>query len=470
MSSQDAQQIELEFLADLPVVVQQHEGQLTSDAGLLPIAEFDRRLKYTARMADLLEEASGDDPRQQGRKRRSPHQLIENLRQRLFAILAGYEDCNDHDALRNDPVLKIIADRLPEDDALASQPTLSRFENLATPAVLLRLIDFTIATGVERLKEKHGGSLPASITLDLDATDDPTHGQQQLAFFHGYFEQYQYFPLIISEPTTKHVFVAWLRPGTVHASLGAEDDLMRVVNALRKERPDIRIHVRGDGGFGLPLMYETCEKNDLTYTFGFSTNPRLKKLTEALMQQAVDQYARTQEKQRLFTCFQYQCDSWPMSRTVIAKAECHGGGTNQRFVVTNRPGVSSAEDGQGEYDDYVQRGESEHRMDELKNGLHMDRLSCHRFMANFFRLILHVAAMNLLVWFRQSDQLPKVLQVGQPCTWQTKVIKVAAIVVQTTRRIVVKVAANWPWWSMYQAAAARATSFTPGPALCLPSS
>ena len=462
MSSQDAKQFIFKFLADLPVVVQRHEGQLTSDAGLVPIAEFDRRWNYTARMAACLMAEPSDDPRQQGRKPLTQHQRIEMLRQRLFGILAGYEDCNDHDTLRDDPAFKIIADRLPEDDALASQPTLSRFENSVTPAILQRLIDFTIATGIERLKEKHGGTLPASVTLDLDATDDPTHGHQQLTLFHGYFGQYQYFPLIISEPTTKHVFLAWLRPGTVHASLGAEEDLMRIVNALRKERPDIQIHVRGDGGFGSPLMYQICEENSLTYTFGFSTNPRLKRLTEGLMQQAVAEHARTRRKQRLFDCFQYKCDSWPAARQVIAKAECHDDGTNQRFVVTNRPGVNGARDAQREYDDYVQRGESEHRMDELKNGLHMDRLSCHRFMANFFRLILHVAAMNLLGALRQSQQLPQVLQTGQPCTWQTHVIKVAAVIVQTTRRVVIQIAAHWPWWPLYQAVAARVLSFNCG--------
>ena len=470
MSSQSAESIEFKFLSDLPIVVQQHAGQLTSDAGLLPIAQFDRQLNYTARMAACLDEPPTDDPRQQHRKPQTQHQRIEMLRQRLFGILAGYEDCNDHDTLRDEPVFKMIADRLPEDEALASQPTLSRFENSVTPAALQRLIDFTIATGIERLKQKHGGTLPAGITLDLDATDDPTHGQQQLTLFHGYYGQYQYFPLIISEPTTKHVLLAWLRPGTVHASIGADDDLMRVVNALRKERPDIQIHVRGDGGFGLPMMYETCEKNGLTYTFGFSTNPRLKRLTEGLMQRAVDEHAKSKQKQRLFDCFEYQCDSWPGSRTVIAKAECHDGGTNQRFVVTNRPGVSSPQDGQREYDDYVQRGESEHRMDELKNGLHMDRLSCHRFMANFFRLLLHVSAMNLLGALRQSEQLPQVLQVGQPCTWRTMVIKVAAIIVQTSRRIVVSVAANWPWWPLYTAVAVRSMSAPPGSASFIPSS
>ena len=426
---------------------------MSSDAGLLPLRQFDQRWKYTARMADCLH-----DP-----KPNREQTLDSMLRQRLFGILAGYEDCNDHDTLRDDPVFKLIAGRLPQDKALASQPTLSRFENLATPAVLQKLIDFTIATGIERLKHKHGGRLPASMTLDLDATDDPTHGHQQLTLFHGYYGQYQYFPLIISEPTSKHVFVAWLRPGTVHASLGAEDDLMRVVNALRKERADIAIHVRGDAGFGLPKMYEICEENNLTYTFGFSTNPRLRKLTEGLMEQAVERYQQSKQKQRLFDGFDYQCDSWKNPRRVVAKAECHEQGTNLRFVVTNRPGVNGPDDAQREYDDYVQRGESEHRMDEMKNGLHMDRLSCHRFMANFFRLLLHTAAMNLLNAARDDKSLPDLLRVGQPCTWRTHVIKVAAIIVQSTRRILVKLSAHWPWWPMYQAVGNRSLNFSCGP-------
>lgn len=453
MSSQTALQFTFDFLPHLPVIVQQHEGQLSSDAGLLPLRQFDQRWNYTQRFAECLV-----DP-----KPSRQHSLSSMLRQRLFGILAGYEDCNDHDTLRDDPVFKLIANRLPEDEPLASQPTLSRFENLATPAVLQKLIDFTIDTGIERLKQKHGGRLPASITLDLDATDDPTHGHQQLTLFHGYFGQYQYFPLIISEPTTKHVFLAWLRPGTVHASLGADDDLMRVVNALRKERSDIAIHVRADAGFGLPRMYEICEENSLTYTFGFSTSERLKRLTEPLMNQAVRQHEQTQQKQRLFDCFDYQCDSWSQARRVIAKAECHSIGTNLRFTITNRPGVVSSSDGEREYDHYIQRGESEQRMDELKNGLHMDRLSCHRFMANFFRLLLHTAAFNLLNALRDNKHLPEVLRAGQPCTWRSMLIKVAAVVVQSTRRIVVRLAGNWPWWAMYQSVGDRALSFSCGP-------
>jgi hypothetical protein len=453
MSSQTADQLNFDFLPHLPLLVQQHQGQLSSDAGLLPLRQFDQQWNYTTRLAQCL-----FDPKPDRR-----HSLLSMTRQRLFGILAGYEDCNDHDTLRDDPVFKLIADRLPDDRPLASQPTLSRFENLATPAVLQKLIDFTTATGIERLRQTHGGALPASITLDLDATDDPTHGQQQLTLFHGYFGQYQYFPLIISEPTTKHVFLAWLRPGTVHAALGADDDLMRVVNALRHARPDIAIHVRGDAGFGVPWMYKICEENGLTYTFGFSSSPRLKRLTEPLMDQAVQQYQQTNQKQRLFDGFTYQADTWDCCRTVIAKAECHGVGTNLRFVITNRPDIVSSDDGQREYDHYIQRGESEQRMDELKNGLHMDRLSCHRFMGNFFRLLLHTAAFNLLNAARDHQDLPEVLRVGQPCTWRTMLIKVAAIVVQTTRRIVVKLATNWPWWPMYRHVSRRSLNFSCGP-------
>lgn len=453
MVTHTAGQILLDFVPQVPILVQQHQGQISSDAGLLPLRQFDQRWDYTARMAGCL-----DDPNPN-----REHSLLSMLRQRFFGILAGYEDCNDHDTLRDDPIFKLVAGKLPEDDALASQPTLSRFENLITPAVLQKLIDFNIAAGIEHLKQKHGGKLPASITLDLDATDDPTHGHQQLTLFHGYYGQYQYFPMVISEPTTKHVFLAWLRPGMVHASLGAQDDLMRVVNALRKERPDIQVHVRADAGFGLPLMYDTCEENGLSYTLGFSTNTRLRKLTEGLMKQAVGQYEQTKQKARLFECFQYQCDSWEHPRTVIAKAECHAGGTNLRFVVTNLPDVQAAQQGQTTYDDYVQRGESEHRMDELKNGLHADRLSCHRFMANFFRLLLHTAAYNLFNAARDSDQLPQVLRVGQPGTWRLRLIKVAAEVVQSTRRIVVKLAANWPWRDLYESVSARDLAFNCSP-------
>ena len=403
MSPQSVDQLRFDFLPQKPVLVKSRPQQISGDAGLLPIRQFDESWSYTRRLAACLTDRRCDPQ----------HWQVQMTRQRLYGILAGYEDCNDHDTLRDEPVFKLVCGREVEDDPLASQPTLSRFENSVTAEQLLRLIDFTIDTGIEHLRDKHKGQLPDRLTLDLDTTDDPCHGDQQLRLFHGYYDQYQYLPLIISEPTTKHVFVAWLRPGTLHPTRGADDDLLRVVTKLRQTRADVRIHVRGDADFGVPVMIDCCEKSGFSYTFGLRSNARLKKIAQPLMDKAVRRYERTGRKQRLFMRINYQADSWPTARLIVAKAECHAGGTNLRFVVTSLavPGIRQA---RRVYDDYTQRGESEQRMDELKNGLSADRLSCHRFMANFLRLLLHTAAYNLLNALRDHDDMPDVLRKGQP--------------------------------------------------------
>lgn len=452
MFEQTDSQLFMPFFADRKLFVQRHPGQISSDAGLLPVRQLDERQRYSQRLAAGLV-----DDRHEPR-----HSRLEMLRQRLYGILADYEDCNDHDTLRDDPIFKLIADRLPEDDPLASQPTLSRFENAVSIDTLWQTLDFLTRTGLERLRAKYRGALPASLTLDIDATDDPTHGQQQLSLFHGYYEQYQYFPIAISEPTTRHVFYAALRPGAVHAAHGADDDLQFVVQRLRQARGDIGIHVRGDSGFGVPWMYTICEENRLTYSFGLAANKRLQALAQPLMDRAVAAYERTGEKQRLFTHFAYQAGSWGHRRTVIAKGECQAMGTNLRFVVTNLP-VSSEADAERLYDDYIQRGTSEQRFDELKNGLRADRLSCHRFVANFWRLLLHTAAFNLLNWLRDDPRVPATLRAAQPAAWRTRLIRVAATVVQSARRVVVAIAGQWPHWPSYHAVALRTGAIPAGP-------
>jgi len=445
MLPQSVDQLSFDFFPQIPVVVQRQDGAMTSDAGLIPLRQFDARWRYTQRLAACVQDQR-PIPR---------HTLLEMTRQRLYGILAGYEDCNDHDTLREDPLLKLVADRGLDDDPLASQPTLSRFENSVTIPALHRLIDFLADTGVERLREKHQGQLPERVTLDLDPTDDPTHGHQQLSLFHGYYDQHQYFPQVISEPTTRHVFLVWLRPGAVHAAHGADDDLMRVVGKLRAARADVAVHVRGDCGFGVPWMYDICEKTPkITYTFGLAANTVLQRIAQPLMDRAVAQFEQTKVKQRLFMAFEYQAESWDHPRIVIAKVECHAVGTNLRFIVTNIPTVGE-EQAQERYDDYIQRGTSEQRMDELKNGLSMDRLSCHRFMANFWRLLLHTAAYNLLNAVRDHADLPALLRDGQPCTWRTHLIKVAATIVRSTRRVLVLIAGQWPWWRLYEQVSSR---------------
>jgi hypothetical protein len=452
MVQQDVEQLSFGFFPHRALVVQRHPGQLSSDAGLLPIREFDRHWGYTRRMAGCLCDSRMDPD----------HTVISMLRQRLYGILADYEDCNDHDALRNDPIFKLLADKLPDDDALASQPTLSRFENAVTIPSLWKLLAFLNDTGIERLRRHHGGRLPEALILDIDPADDPTHGHQQLSLFHGYYEQHQYFPIFISEPTTKHVFYAHLRPGAVHAAMGADDDLLFVADHLRQARPDMAIHVRGDSGFGVPWTYEVCEKHGLSYTFGIAGNARLKAYAQGLLDQAIARFEQTGEKQRLFTALSYRAESWDRYRTIVAKAECHKQRTNLRFIVTSLP-VVSLDDPQRRYDDDIQRGESEQRVDELKNGPHMDRLSCHRFMANFWRLLLHVAAYNPLNALRDHEEIPEELRRAQPATWRSKLIKVAATVIVSTRRVLIQLAGNWPFLDLYRAVAFRAGLMPAGP-------
>jgi hypothetical protein len=288
------------------------------------------------------------------------------VRARVYGILAGYEDQNDHDTLRADPVFKLIADRSPEDHDLASQPTLSRFENAISIKSLKRLRDVFLDQFIASFDTP-----PHHLTFDLDAVDDPAHGHQQLTFWHGYYDQNQYLPLVITCADNDQFVMLSLRPGNVHAALGANDDLAYLVTRLRRVWPDVVLHVRGDCGFGVPAMYEVCERLRISYTFGLSANAVLQRDTEGLLAEAVAAYerdrqaARQQEpaqpavRSRLFTGFWYQAGTWPYARFVVAKAEANDRGTNRRFVVTNRPGAALLPG--PTYDAYAARGESENR-------------------------------------------------------------------------------------------------------------
>ena len=440
MSTQSApqtEQLRFDFMPARDLVLGPGAGVLSSDAGLLAVRQFDERVGWSACFAACLQDERGAPT----------HSILSMIRQRVYGIIAGYEDCNDHDALRTDPIFKMIAGRLPDGDALASQPTLSRLENSVAPAALFKLIDLMIELGVQRLKAKHAGTLPRRVTIDLDPTDDPAHGDQQLALFHGFYDQYQYYPMIISEPTTQHVFLAWLRHGTAGAALGAEDDVRRIAAALQRVSSATRLHVRGDAGIGSPQMYRMCEEGGHTYTFGLATNAKLKGWAHALVRRAEKLYKQTGQKQRLFAFRWYRAKTWDKRRVVIAEAECSSEGANLRFIVTSLP-VKNDKQAEKVYDAYVQRGTSEQRMDELKNGLAAGRLSCHRFMANFLRLLMHTLAFNLLNALRDHADVPEELRTARPDTWRSKIIKVAATIVQTTRRIVIELSASWPFWEL----------------------
>jgi hypothetical protein len=461
-----------------PIVIEPPASLLSGDAGLLPIRRFDQRIGLTRAFAEAL-----DDPRDPDL---TEHTFLGMVRSRVYGILAGYEDQNDHDALRADPAFTLVADRSPDDSDLASQPTLSRFENAISIKSLTRRRDVFLDQFIASFDTP-----PRHLTFDLDAVDDPAHGHQQLTFWHGYYDQNQYLPLVLSCADNDQSVMPSLRPGNAHAALGADDDLAYLVTRLRRARPDVVLHLRGDCAFGVPAMYDVCERLRVSYTFGLSTNAVLQRQTEGRLAEAVAAYERERQAarqqgparpampSRLFAGFWYQAGTWPQPRWVVAKAGADDRGTNRRFVVTSRPGAALLPG--PTYDEYAGRGESENRNKEFKCDLAMDRLSDHRFVANHFRLDLHAAAMNLLVRLRReiAEPLPALphhietapptdqtgeaslpaaescvpvealtgaarqrhfrlrrlrrqrdpLGEGQPCTWRTLLIKVAAEVV-----------------------------------------
>src|SRR5262249_33738606 len=312
------------------------------------------------------------------------HSFTEMVRMRIFGILAGYEDQNDHDTLRHDPVFKLVADRSPQDGDLASQPTLSRFENAISIPSLTRLRDVFLDQFIASFDMP-----PRHLTFDLDAVDDPAHGHQQLTCWHGYYDQNQYLPLVITCADNDQFVMLSLRPGNVPAALGADDDLAYLVTRLRQVWPDVALHFRGDCAFGVPDMYDVCERLRVSYAFGLSANAVLQRETEGLLAEAVSAYERERQAarqyeparravpSRLFAGFWYQAGTWPCARFVVAKAEANDRGTNRRFVVTNRPGAALLPG--PTYDEYAARGESENRNKEFKGDLAMDRLSDHPF-------------------------------------------------------------------------------------------
>lgn len=456
MSLQGVWSERLDFHSQKTIVVENSGGRLSSDAGLLLVRQFDERIGLTEQFAAALHDT----------RREPDHSLLSMVRQRIYGIIAGYDDQNDHDTLRHDPVFQLICDRIPDDRTsgdnvltpTASQPTLSRFENSVSVPSLLHLRELLIEQFLDSFDTP-----PTRLTFDLDGFDDPAHGRQQLTLFHGYYGQNQYFPLIITNAQTGLVVCVSLRHGTAHASLGADEDLELIVHKLRQRWPDVDIEVRADSGFGVPSMYAVCERLGLWYTLGFTVNSRLKAASDELQEQANRQYRQTSQKQRLFLAMAYQAGSWDRERTVVIKAECHDAGTNRRAVVTNRRGAAIVP--QGVYDEYTQRGESENRNKELKIDLCGGRLSDHRFMANLFRLLMHSVALNLMIRLRRtlpdappqerrSAPLPDAERVGpptaaelrraQPATWRLRIIKVAAEVIVSCRRVLVRLSSAWP--------------------------
>jgi hypothetical protein len=370
----------------VPLVARFDAGRLTSDGGLPWLDVAERALGVCAALAACIPEW-----------RRGPvrHALDTLVRQRVFQIACGYADQNDADTLRHDPLLKLVCGRLPDSGAdLASQPTFSRLENAVERRTIEALAE-ALVTVYLRARGQHGP--PARVRLDLDGTDDPAHGQQEGVAYHGYYRQHMYHPLLVFDADTGQIITAILRPGNVHGSRFVVLVLRRLLRRLRAVWPGVAVELRADSGFAIPRLYAWCEAEGVAYTIGLIPNPALAPLAAPLLAEAQAQSAaQAGAKVRLAAETWYQAGSWAHPRRVVYKAEILGKGPNTRFVVTTRPEPPLAV-----YDRYVDRGEAENWIKDLKNAVQADRLSDHRFWANAFRLLLHAAAYTLLDTLRR---------------------------------------------------------------------
>ena len=407
-------------------------GQITSDAGLLPLRAFDQRYGLTRDLAKCLSEVREED--------RVRHPGTALFRQRIYQIVAGYEDANDADRLRHDPAFQILADQ-PLGDPLGSQPTLSRWENSPAARDLVRLnealLDQFIRLCGKQVRKR------GEILLDIDSTDDPTHGQQQLSFFNGAYDQHMYHPMLIFERHTGCLLSARLRPGNASSHARIVPMLLRLVPRLEAAFPGVPIKLRGDAGFALPLLYEFCEFFGIQYAIGIPANSVFQHRAEPLQKKLKRRYRRSQLPQRSFSSFRHRARSWSRQRRICYKAEHTAVGTNLRFLVTNCTGSASEV-----FAFYNDRGECENRIEELKNGFRADRLSCHRFLANAFRLLLHGIAYNLVNLFRLL-QLPKPWRSTQIETLRSRLFKIGARIRETARCIRVHLATGWPWQTLF---------------------
>ncbi len=408
-------------------------GRLTSDGGLPWLATVDQQLGLCESIAACMTE---------WRRGRVRHSLLELIRQRVYQIACGYEDQDDADTLRSDPLLKLVCGRLPETDAdLASQPTLSRLENAVNARACYRM---AVALLELYIQQRGRYSAPRRILLDFDSTDDPAHGDQEGVYYHGYYEQHMYHPLLVFDGDTGHPITLVLRPGNTHSSRGAVAILRRIVGRLRQAWPGVEIELRADAGFAVPAMYEYCEREGIGYTIGLITNQRLETMAEPLLERAKRQYTTEQRKVRLLAAGSYRAGSWDRERRVVYKAEVMADGTNTRFVVT-----SKSNQPQSLYDWYVGRGEAENWIKDLKLGLRADRLSCHRFLANQFRLLLTLAAYWLLDTLRRQ-----LVAAGrerlQLDTLRLRLIKIGGRVRQLVTKVKLHLASSHPGQPLWQ--------------------
>jgi len=431
-------------------------GAITSDAGGLLLREVEAKTGILQRFAACFTDHR--DPE------RVEHSVEHLIAQRVFALALGYEDLNDHDALRHDPLLAVLVgkadptgqDRRRRKDrgkSLAGKSTLNRLELTPVGAdgksrykkVVARHADIE-AFFVEMFLALHPVP-PEEIVLDLDATDDPIHGHQLGRFFHGYYDNYCYLPLYIF--CGEFLLCAKLRPSDIDGAAGSVKQLMQIVQRIRRVWPKVRIIVRGDSGFCREDLMRWCEENQVDYVLGLARNARLQRILGGELQEAKLQFAATGQASRVFKDFTYQTrKSWSRERRVVGKAEHLAKGSNPRFIVTS---LSAEElDARTLYEDvYCARGEMENRIKEQQLCLFADRTSCATMRANQLRLWLSSAAYTLLMALRQFGLQGTEMAQARCDTIRLKLLKLGALVRTTVRRVWISFSESCPYQRVF---------------------
>lgn len=408
-------------------------GHITGDGGVLLLRQADRLSGLTKAVGKVL-----TDNREPGRVR---HSLVSMLRQRVYGLALGYEDLNDHDALRGDPALQTAVER---DDDLASAPTLCRFENWADRETAIKIQRVLVEQFITSFNKA-----PKRLILDFDASDDAVHGKQVGRFFHGYYDHYCFLPLYVF--CGHQLLLAYLRPSNIDGAKHSWAILSLLVKRLRQAWPKVRIIFRGDSGFCRRQLLDWCDRNDVGYIVGLAKNNRLNKSAAAWLEQAKQDFEQTQQKQRLFGEFQYAAKTWKNELRVIARIEHMAKGANPRYIVTNLQG-----DAKHLYEKvYCARGDMENRIKEQQLDLFADRTSAHKWWANQFRLLLASLAYTLLETIRRVGLRGTELATAQAGTIRLKLLKIGAVIAKNTRRLRLMLASSYPYQSLFRLAAVR---------------
>ena len=447
-----------------PVVARFDQPASSSDGGAVLLSALDRRLGLSAALARRLV-----DERQAAKVR---HSLRDLVRQRVYGLACGYEDCNDSARLRDDPVQKLLLGRDPlVGEGLASVATLSRFENALSRRALWELGEAFAEVVVAHHHRRRLGASVRRVTIDLDVTDDPTHGEQQGSLFNGHYREHCLLPLAgfvqFDGEREQHLVALILRPGNADGRAGAVGLLRRLFRLLRRSFPRAALRVRLDGGFNGPRLLAFLEGEGVEYVMGADPKDRtpgnrvLERLAEPLMAEARRLSEDSGEGERVYGEAGYRAGSWRRYRRVIIKAEVtHYGDRplrdNDRYLVTNLEG-----DPEEVYAGiYCLRGEVENRLKELQYGLKADRLSCHAFTANQFRLILTAAAYALMQELRRAASGTAAAR-WQVSTLRERLLKLGAWLQASKRRVTLRLPQDAPWQAEWRRAAANLGALAP---------